>query len=318
MSKTVWILADDRAGNVNQLLGVASALDWDTKRIDIRYTDFVKLPNLLRDKTLIGLTQESRSRIKQQTTFPDIVLSAGRRSFPVARWIQKKSGNKTKIVQLMNPGRKGFHATDLIVLPTHDQYQKHDKNVLVVTGTPHQLTPEKLQKERLNWEPFFEKYPHKRLSLIVGGATKNNPFTLEMAQHLLSAIQKLEPASVLVTTSRRTPPEIITFLQDNLPNETTYFYTFGCPDKNPYFGLIACADMIMVTGDSMSMCSECCATTVPVFIFAPDKMMSEKHKRFHQSLYSDGFALPAGSEIQPVKGNFNPAHVIAEKIKTLF
>ncbi|MBQ9090076.1 MAG: mitochondrial fission ELM1 family protein [Alphaproteobacteria bacterium] len=316
MSKTVWILADDRAGNVNQLLGVASALDWETKRIDIRYTDFVKLPNIIRDKTLIGLTKKSRSLLQQP--YPDIVLSAGRRSFPIARWIQKKSHNKTKIIQLMNPGYKGFCETDLIILPTHDQYKKQQKNVFIVTGTPHQLTSERLQTERQNWEPFFKKYPHKRLSLIVGGATKNNPFTLEMAKQLLSAVQKLNPASVLVTTSRRTPPEIVSFLQSHLPPQTTYFYTFGCADKNPYFGLISCADMIMVTGDSMSMCSECCSTTVPVFIFAPDEMISEKHKRFHQSLYADGFALPAGSDIQAVKGNFNPAQQIAEKIKELF
>ena len=314
----IWILADDRAGNVNQLLGVAAALNESTEQINIRYTKYVKLPNLLRDNTLIGLTDESKQTLISRTDYPDIVLSAGRRAFPVARWIQKKSKRHTKIVQLMNPGLKGFNAADLIVLPAHDQFKKQKQNVMIVAGTPHRLTPERLAQERIEWEPFFQKYPHRRLSLLIGGATKNKPFTLEMAKRLSDNVKQLNPASVLVTTSRRTPTEIIDYLKENLPAETTYFYTFGCPDKNPYFGLIACADMIIVTGDSMSMCSECCATTVPVFIFAPDAMMSAKHKRFHQSLYAGGYALPAGADLQPVRGNFNPADMIADRIRTLF
>ncbi len=318
MAKKVWVLADDRAGNVNQLLGVAVALNEPYEQIDIRYTDKVKWPNLLRDKTLIGLTEESKQKLLSASEWPDIVLSAGRRSFPVARWIQKKSNGKSKIVQLMNPGIKGFKQADLIVLPAHDEYKGNAQNVIIVTGTPHRLTPERLAQERADWEPFFAPYAHKRLSLIVGGATKNNPFTVDMAKQILATVQQLNPASVLVTTSRRTPPEIVSYLKENLPAETTYFYTFGCQDKNPYFGLISCADMILVTGDSMSMCSECCATSVPVFIFAPDAMMSAKHKRFHQSLYKAGYALPAGATMQPVNGNFNPANEIAERIRQLF
>ncbi len=314
----VWVLADDRAGNVNQLLGVAMALHEPFEQIDIRYTKYIKLPNCLRDSTLIGLTADSKQKLKGRTDYPDVVLSAGRRSFPIARWIQKKAQGKTKIVQLMNPGIKGFNAADLIVLPAHDEFKRQKNNVLVVTGTPHRLTPERLANERENWEPFFKKYAHQRLSLLIGGATKNNPFSIQMAEQLMENIRQLKPASVLVTTSRRTPPEIVKYLKEQLPTETTYFYTFGCADKNPYFGLIACADMIIVTGDSMSMCSECCATTVPVFIFAPDAMMSAKHKRFHQSLYKSGYALPAGAPLQTVQGNFNPADIIATRIRDLF
>lgn len=188
MVKKVWVLADDRAGNVNQLLGVAAALNEETKRMDIAYSPRVKWPNFLRDGTLIGLTKETKNRLKQTTDWPDIVLSAGRRSFPVARWIQKKSKGHTKIIQLMNPGFKGFNQADLIVLPAHDDFKRQKKNVQIVTGTPHRLTPARLAEERVQWEPFFAKYPHQRLSLIVGGATKNNPFTPEMAQDRKSVV----------------------------------------------------------------------------------------------------------------------------------
>lgn len=65
----------------------------------------------------------------------------------------------------------------------------------------------------------------------------------------------------------------------------------------------------------MSMCSECCASGVPVHIFAPDDMMSEKHKRFHQTLYKEGYAVPLGEKPIRPEGTLNPAYDIAEKIK---
>lgn len=317
MSRKVWILADDRMGNVNQLLGVAEALGLPFERKDISYNKWIKLPNLLRISGLIGLTEESQQKLKQKE-FPDIVLSAGRRSFPAALWIKKKSAGKTKIVQLMNPGRIGFNKADLIVLPKHDLYPHQNSHVMTVPGTPHRITSQRLAQEKKKWEKHFKDYPAPRLSLIIGGATKNNPFTLEMAAQLVRAVRELQAASILITTSRRTPTNIIAFLKKELESKTTYFYQFGDKRENPYFGLISCADMIVVTGDSMSMCSECCATTAPVFIFAPDAMMSKKHKRFHQSLYNEGYALPLGSPLRPVKGSFNPAMQIAEQIKKLF
>ena len=68
----------------------------------------------------------------------------------------------------------------------------------------------------------------------------------------------------------------------------------------------------------MSMCTECCATGVPVFIFAPENMVSEKHKRFHKSLYEHGVAAPVGAQSPQNIKPINPANTIAQKIKDLF
>ncbi len=39
--KTIWVLADDRAGNNSQSLGVAEALGCETEVKKIRYTPWV-------------------------------------------------------------------------------------------------------------------------------------------------------------------------------------------------------------------------------------------------------------------------------------
>jgi len=307
----VWILADDRAGNVSQLLGVAEALGCPYERKDIHYNRWIRLPNWLRGRTFIGLDKNDKKKLIKD--LPDLILSAGRRSFPIARAIKRLSKNKAKIVQLMNP-LNGEKDADLIVLPRHDNYQGHAKNVMQVLGTPHRVTPEKLAAEKAIWKDVMKQYPPKRLSLLVGGATKNKPFTMQMADALVQAVQDLKPASVLVTTSRRTPKRVVERLQKKLP-KPCFFYRFGDKAKNPYFGLLSWADQIIVTGDSMSMCTECCAVGVPVFIFAPDEMVSEKHKRFHQSLYAAKVAAPVGNKACVPEHPLNPANEIAARIK---
>ena len=109
----VWVLADARAGNVNQLLGIAEALGFPYERKDIRYNKWVRLPNWLRGRTFIGL--ESQYKASLIRNFPDVILSAGRRSFPIARAIKRLSKGHSKIVQLMNP-LNGIKDADLIVL----------------------------------------------------------------------------------------------------------------------------------------------------------------------------------------------------------
>ncbi len=316
MQKTVWILADNRAGNVNQLVGIAEELSMPFEHKDIVYNQWVKLPNLMRGASLIGVAKESAARL--QAPWPDVVLSAGRRTFPIARWIKKMSKGHTKIVQVMNPGVAGFNEADLVVLPLHDQYKGHAKNVMQVSGTPHAITAQRLASERAYFEKKFAPMAEPRLALIVGGATKNKPFTKEMADKLVDGVLALKPGSIMLTSSRRTPQEVVDVLRERLP-KNTYFYQYGDKGENPYFGLLAWADMIVVTGDSMSMCSECCATTVPVYIFAPDEMMSEKHKRFHKELYVGGYASALGGKMTFSKkgGGFNPSKKIAYAIAEL-
>ena len=317
MKTRVWVLADDRAGNVNQLLGVAEALGWPYEIKEIRYNKWIKLPNWLLGSSMLALN----SNLKQglQKPWPDVVLSAGRRSFPIARAIKRLSRGKTKIVQLMQPGKSVARYADLVVLPDHDK-KTSARNTLVVTGAPHRITQERLKNEKKQWEKVLGNLPKPRIALLVGGSTKGKVFTPEMGQKLVKAIASLKPGSVMTTTSRRTPSDIVDSLQNKLP-QNRFFYRFGDKSENPYFGLLAWADSIVVTGDSISMCSECCGTNKPVYIFAPEGMVSEKHARFLNKLYEKGYATDLlsqhGSIHKKAPIELNPAADIAHKIQMI-
>ena len=139
MKKTVWILLDDRNGSVSQAKGVENELDREKFEViekQISYNIFAGLPNFLRGKTLFGLDYKSRSLFGGP--MPDIVLSSSRRTVPVARYIKKISGGKTKLVQLMHPGLAGMEEFSL----TWSQIQKVYQNEVDSLMQLHNLLPQ--------------------------------------------------------------------------------------------------------------------------------------------------------------------------------
>ena len=83
--KNIWILIDNRAGSRHQAEGIANYLNSANTSViykKIEYTKLASLPNFIRGRTLIGLTQESKAEIK--APYPDIVLSSTRRTDPIA------------------------------------------------------------------------------------------------------------------------------------------------------------------------------------------------------------------------------------------
>lgn len=284
----VWVLADDRAGNVAQCLGVAEALDWPFTVKTIRYDRWGRLPNVVRGSSLLGVAAESRAALR--APWPHLVLAAGRRTAPVARWIKRQSG--ARLVQIMDPGPGGRGDFDLIAVPAHDGTGLVADNILSITGAPHRVTPAKLAQAAELWRPRFAHLPRPWVGVIVGGTTRQRVFTDAMAGDLGRRTAALAAGgSLLVTTSRRTGESAEAALLDALP-EPRLVHSWRNGGDNPYFGFLALADALVVTGDSVSMVCEACATPAPVYVFAPPGLVVPKHARLHAQLYQQGLARP--------------------------
>jgi len=292
VSKHAWVLADDRAGNVSQGLGVAEALGLPYEVKAIAYDRLGALPNALRGAGLRGVAPRSRAALVPP--WPDLVIAAGRRTAPVARWIKRQCG--AVLVQIMDPGFPGRGDFDLIAVPAHDRVRPGG-NILEITGAPHRVTPQRLEAEAAIWRPRFASLPRPWVAVIVGGATRRRPFPVEMAQALGQRVAELMAAtggSVLLTTSRRTGAGQEQALAALLP-QPRWLHLYGQGGDNPYFGFLALADAIVVTGDSVSMCCEACAAPAPVFIWAPEGWAAAKHARLQARLFEMGVARPLTS-----------------------
>lgn len=309
---TVWALGDDRAGNRTQVLGVADALGRPFVVKDIAYGPMARLPNRLLGASLAGVTGATREALAPP--WPEVLIAAGRRTAPVALAVKQASGGRTFIVQIMDPGA-GRDTFDLIAIPGHDAPAERP-NVLAIVGAPHRVTPASLARAREGWGPRLAELPEPRIALLVGGATKRRPFGPEAARGLGQAASELAAGaggSLLVSTSRRTgkaAEDLLAALK--VPHRA---YRWGDPGENPYLGFLSVADAVIVTGDSVSMCCEACATGAPVYVFAPPGSVTEKHTRLHRDLFERGYARPLGAPLQaPAHPPLNAAEDIAAEI----
>lgn len=262
----IWLIDAYRAGERGQVRALAEALAWPCETIQLAYRKQVVLPHVLGQTTLRGITAESAARLR--APWPDLVISCGVRNEPVCRWIRAQSGGHTRYVHVGRPWA-ALDTFDLVI--TTPQYRVPQRaNVVNNMLTLHSVSGQRLAQAGTQWASAFSKLPRPYIAIIVGG--NSGPFTFgpRAAARLArqaSAMARQSGGSLLVSTSSRTSAEAITALQAgiNVPN---YFYRWEPDDPgNPYFGMLALADRLVVTGDSIAMLSEACATGRPVQIF---------------------------------------------------
>ncbi|MTJ80890.1 MAG: nucleoside-diphosphate sugar epimerase [Telmatospirillum sp.] len=304
----VWVLADDRAGNVAQALGVAEALEVPFEVKSIRYDRMARLFNAVRGTSLLGVVPDSRQALCPP--WPRLVIGAVRRPAPVGRWLKRVSG--CRLLQIMDPGWPGRQDFDLIAIPHHDDGDRatlddaaasgaetgRPSNVIRTLGACHRIVPALLAAEADKWRGRLAHLPGPYLLLVVGGETRDYRFPVSLGRELARGVARLHDrmgGSILVTTSRRTTPDLARAVIDGLP-EPRHIYRWEDGGDNPYLGFLALADCVVVTGDSMSMCSEACATPGPVYIFSPDGMVTRKHAALHRLLFEAGYARPLGGD----------------------
>lgn len=81
-------------------------------------------------KSLLGVTAATRKELR--APWPDLAVSISRRTVPAARFIKKASGGKTKLIQLMHPGKSGLKDFSLVAVPEHDRGKTPAPNIFTL------------------------------------------------------------------------------------------------------------------------------------------------------------------------------------------
>lgn len=265
---SVWLLLGDRVGDNNQVLRLAEALDWPHEVKNLKYRwPLYRRANILLGARLTSLDREASDPLSPP--WPDLVISIGRRSVPVMRWIRKQSGGRTKLVTLGRP-RAPLWLFNLVI--STPQYRLPDRpNVVHIPVPLHRITDERLEEARRVWVPRLEHLPRPRFAVLVGGRASSYRFDAATAADLgrcASKLAKDSGGSLLVSTSSRTELEAREALFAAI-DAPSYLYTWKPGDpENPYFGFLADADAFIVTGESISMLTESLSTGRPVQIYS--------------------------------------------------
>jgi mitochondrial fission protein ELM1 len=277
MTEPVWVLADPRAGTAAQALGIAERLPVAHRVVPLEWGLLARLP--LPIPTLAGLTPAARAQFVPP--WPRLVVAAGRRAGPVARWLGARG---VRTVQCMRAAGR----FDLSVIGRHDA-PAPDPDVLAILGAAHRVTAARLAAARLDF-PELGALPAPRVGLLLGGPVRGEGLDPALAAKLGGRVAEFA-GSVLATTSRRTGSAAAEALAKTLMAVPHRLHRWGDAGDNPYLGVLGWADVLVVSGDSVSMLSEALVTAAPVFVAAMGDE-GRRHLALHESLYAAGQARP--------------------------
>lgn len=292
--KTCWVLTEGMIGTQNQCVALAEAAGFtpEIKVVKLKQPWKTVTP-WVRHFTPAALAPGSSDL---RGPWPDLLIASGRKAIAPALWIKKQSGGKTKLVVIQSPIIKSAQF-DLVVVPQHDRYT--GANTLQTMGALSLITPEKLAQAKEEWRARLEALPAPRLAVLIGGNSRTHKLTEDVTHRLAAQLKALTgDYSLMITASRRTPPEYQDLLRQQVKEPTPssseavgqkeVLFWDGTGD-NPYRGFLAWADALVVTEDSVSMASEAVSTGKPVYIL---KMAggSPRFARFHDYLIDKGYA----------------------------
>jgi hypothetical protein len=221
--------------------------------------------------------------------WPQVALAAGRTTTPYIRALKKKAGLKTYTVILMDP-RTGPSTADLFWVPEHDA--RRGPNVIATLTAPHPLSPERLADLRKAPDAAIDALRKPRLAVLVGGPNERYRYPQTVIDRFAALVRSAADlgAGLMITVSRRTPPDLVAALEEAVAGAGAIFWKGEGP--NPYPQFIAHADAFLVTADSINMAGEAAATGRPIYIFEPDGG-ADKFTAFHVALRAKGVTRPA-------------------------
>lgn len=324
-SRNILILHDGRVGHLRQSQSVAAAVADEVRRkdgdvvaetVDIVYRNRPAkaivtvsalcspfLPSALRLQILrwclSPAAYQALCRIKA-----DVVISTGSWNAPVNHLISQE--HQARSICVLNPNILSYKRFDKIFLPEHDREkdEAYPANVVFTKGAPNLITDAYLQTYS---DLLMQRYSHLKLrnklmvGLLLGGDTKDYILDEMQARILVHQVKEAAEqldADILVTTSRRTSARVEHLVVREFRKYARCPFLVIANRMNipeALGGILALSDVLVVTGDSMSMVSEA-ASSGKKTVVVPIKKRSEKtddhkHNRFVDRLNEEGYIL---------------------------
>ncbi len=323
----VWLLIGEKPGDNAQVRTVAEALGWsiESRNIEMREPWRFRKPRVRASLDHIEPGQSD----PLEPPWPDLVITMGRRLSMVALWIRKQSAKHTRIVLVGRPRWPGGNF-DLIVSSVIYRARRW-RNVVRIDLPLMRVDTGAIAAASEAWRDRFAELPRPLTAVLVGGATGPVAFDAPVARELANRVSQLAAdsgGSVYVSTSRRTPPEVVEGLLEGLPAASILYRWRPDAAENPYLALLGLADRFVVTSDSATMMVEVARLGRPLAIFelplrrarAWRAIVSSRDLRaIPRLLFAKGLAVRLGEPFAAPKAP--PAdelpHVV-ERIRALF
>lgn len=244
------------------------------------------------------LEEESYKRIIH--TYADIVISSGSSLSAVNIFLTKE--NNAKNVVLMKPGMVPLKMFNVAVIPGHDRPRPKD-NVVVTEGSPNLVDETAMTSAGRRIKERLPRSKKRNVGLLLGGDTPAYSLTEELMDKMMDRLDKALTEldmDLLVTTSRRTPKNVEGLLKERLKGNPRCRLLIIANEKNidnAVSGILNLSDVVIVSGESMSMVSEAASSGRQTLVFdLKKKRPSFKHGYAIDRLASMGYIKRAPVE----------------------
>jgi mitochondrial fission protein ELM1 len=265
----VWALLSDTAGDNAQVLALAEALGRPFEIHRFKNRKGAMVANLLMGPILPAMVKHVSGDFGPP--WPDLVIAAGTPSEPLCAQIRMESRRANHPVSQVFLGRPWAKPElyDLIVT-TPQYWVPPAPNVMTIELPLHPVKSADSAREAALWAPRIARLPRPYAAVFLGGSISRYTLDTRAAKRLaLEASALVAPmgGSLLICGSYRTPRRTTKVLAENLEVPCHIFDWHQGSKNNPYLAFLDLADQFIVTGDSMTMLAEACATGKPVHIF---------------------------------------------------
>lgn len=266
MQPRVWTVLGDKKGDNGQVHTIVEALGWHCEQINLQMLEPFVFGKPKVGATLYHIDSERSDAL--EPPWPELIITVGRRPANAALWVREQSGGATKIVLLGKPSGMMRHF-DLIISSSENLFPPLE-NVLNISLPLMRVDTTSVEQQAVAWESRLNSLPKPLIGIMIGGPTGPFVFNKTVSQQVINIVKDVLEASgtPYITTSRRTPIDLIHTLKEQLPTDTHLFQWQAQAKDNPYLALLGLADGFVVTGDSISMMVEIARLRKPLSIMS--------------------------------------------------
>lgn len=291
----VWIVDSAYTGELHARLGVAERLGYGHETIPLPNGDAGAYARLLEDRYGHAcLDGEPRPVILLSGTGEDTIS-------PIADLKDMFQGRLLNVFLasiLPDEPDLRLQEYDLVASP-----QLSGANVVTTVGVVHRMTDRLLDQAFHRHRDVFAGLARPLVGLLVGGNTRycfgfHEDHARCLGRRVASIVASLK-GSLVVTNSRRTPKDALAALLDEVAGLDCRFFDWQQTGPDFYPALLAHGDVLVATGDSVSMCSEASYTGKPLLVDMNDCATEIYHRHIIGQLIAYGAAKPLSDTFQP-------------------
>lgn len=251
----VVYISDGKAGHRSQALGLYQAMQRQHADCSFQEISIADLPIL----SLIGaIFSKQCAQVEQAPTF---IFGVGSHTH-LRVWLMGKVYPHAKTVILMKPSLP-LSFFDYAVIPEHDAVPASDK-VIVTQGALNPIVNQ-------------QRHQTNRILIALGGSSKRHGWNAEKVLTAIQGITEQPPqATIILTTSRRTPSDFLTQLQQQSYAAQLQIFPVEQTPQGWIFEEMQKAEAVWVTEDSVSMLFEALTAGCRVGLIEIDRLKQDR------------------------------------------